>query len=158
MSSLRCKTDANTFRVVFLQSNLKKQIEETKIPKTKKCGILPFVTKFEVSWNERVFNFRFCYNKLHRYPPFRNLQAFQKASSRTRIVVMTLTRRIIILLKSCSATLSEWLMNTRRHRGQWSWWVSLLGTGRWGFLLCAMPYACMYKAFIVPSLCIEEWF
>ena len=49
MSSLRCKTDANTFRVVFLQSNLKKQIEETKIPKTKKCGILPFVTKFEVS-------------------------------------------------------------------------------------------------------------
>lgn len=28
-------------------SNLKKQIEETKIPKTKKCGILPFVTKFE---------------------------------------------------------------------------------------------------------------
>ena len=71
-------------------------------------------------------NFRFCYNKLHRYPPFRNLQAFQKASSRTRIVVMTLTRRIIILLKSCSATLSEWLMNTRRHRGQWSWWVSLL--------------------------------
>ena len=81
-------------------------------------------------------NFRFCYNKLHRYPPFRNLQAFQKASSRTRIVVMTLTRRIIILLKSCSATLSEWLMNTRRHRGQWSWWVSLLGTGRWGFLPC----------------------
>ncbi|KAJ7371746.1 Exocyst complex component 1 [Desmophyllum pertusum] len=28
-------------------SNLKKQIEEMKIPKTKKCAILPFVTKFE---------------------------------------------------------------------------------------------------------------
>lgn len=28
-------------------ANLKKQIEEMKIQKTKKCGILPFVTKFE---------------------------------------------------------------------------------------------------------------
>lgn len=28
---------------------MKKQIEETKVPKTKKCGVLPFVSKFEVS-------------------------------------------------------------------------------------------------------------
>lgn len=38
-----------------LQSNLKKQIEEMKIQKTKKCGILPFVTKFEVSCEELFF-------------------------------------------------------------------------------------------------------
>ncbi|RMX37015.1 hypothetical protein pdam_00005051 [Pocillopora damicornis] len=38
-------------------SNLKKQIEEMKIQKTKKCGILPFVTKFEefASISENVF-------------------------------------------------------------------------------------------------------
>lgn len=35
---------------------MKKQIEETKVPKTKKCGVLPFVSKFEVSvdWSLRL--------------------------------------------------------------------------------------------------------
>ena len=83
-----------------LQSNMKKQIEETKIQKTKKCGILPFVTKFEVNWKKSEslnLDFVVSYNELYRYLPFRNLQAFQKACSRTRIVVMTWTRRIIIL-------------------------------------------------------------
>ena len=62
--------------VLFIfQSSLKKQIEDMKIQKTKKCGILPFVTKFEVSdpflyyigarWN--LFSLKFDW--LKSYPP-----------------------------------------------------------------------------------------
>lgn len=40
-----------------MQANLKKQIEEMKIQKTKKCGVLPFVTKFDVSCNMTIL---FC--------------------------------------------------------------------------------------------------
>ena len=43
---------------------MKKQIEETKVPKTKKCGVLPFVSKFEVSvdWSLRLLVTNLIFN------------------------------------------------------------------------------------------------
>lgn len=56
---------------------------------------------------------------------FRNLQAFRKACSRTLIAVMIWTKLITVSFELCSITWSEWLRNIKRHRGLWSWWVSL---------------------------------
>ena len=59
----------------IFQSSLKKQIEDMKIQKTKKCGILPFVTKFEVSepflyYNRARWNlFSLKFDWLKSYPP-----------------------------------------------------------------------------------------
>ena len=51
---------------------MKKQIEETKIQKTKKCGILPFVTKFEVTEKieSLILDFVVSYNLNELYHNF----------------------------------------------------------------------------------------